>query len=199
MLSFFNKLCLLLCNLVCVLKKLLYSWLNFLLLLHRFLIFLNVRPWKPESQLDNVGRLSQSDQLYFVKNVVNKKKIIGGHWALSGSHSSIFVPDISVVQQLPSISPCSHLLPVTRHPRQIPHIIFMTLCPQTPTATCFRLLYLVGLQFICITGEPLHQVMRDHVAWATGERRVGRTSVLQLLPLANAIHCPALPKTGSGQ
>lgn len=108
---------------------------------------------------------------------------------------SIFVPDISVVQQLPSISPCSHLLPVTG----TQDVIFMTSCPRTPIACCSRLLYLVGLQFICITGKPLNQVMRHHVAWAAGERWVSWTSVLELLPLPNAIHCPALPKTGSGQ
>lgn len=59
-------------------------------------------------------------------------------------------------------------------------------------------LYLVGPQFLCIVGKPLDQVTRDHIARAAGKRRVGWTRVLQLLPLPNAIHCPALPETGSG-
>lgn len=59
-------------------------------------------------------------------------------------------------------------------------------------------LYLVGLQFLCIVGKPLDQVTRDHIARAAGKCRVGWTRVLQLLPLPNAIHCPALPETGSG-
>lgn len=68
-----------------------------------------------------------------------------------------------------------------------------------PASVCCRLLYLIGLQFVRIAGQPLHQVAGDHVARATGKRRVGWTGVLQLLPLSNAIHCPALPETGSGQ
>lgn len=71
-----------------------------------------------------------------------------------------FLPDTSVVQQLPSISPCSHLLPVTRHP----DVIFMTLYLHTPVASCSWALYLVGLEFICIAGEPLDQVVGDHIA-----------------------------------
>lgn len=110
-------------------------------------------------------------------------------------------PDISVAQQLPSISPCSHLLPVNETSRTdcshyvhdyLPVIVSQQLL-------CAAVLHLVGLQLLCITGEPLDQVTRDHVARATGERRVGRTSVLQLLPLPDAIHCPALPETRSGQ
>lgn len=99
-----------------------------------------------------------------------------------------------MVPQLPSISPCSHLLPVTGTQEVIHDEL-----PRTPIASCSRLLYLVRLQFICITGKPLNQVMRHHVAWAAGERWVSWTSILELLPLSNAIHCPALPKTGSGQ
>lgn len=66
-----------------------------------------------------------------------------------------------------------------------------------PTVAWCSVLHLVGLQFLCITGEPLDQVTRDHVAWAAGKRRVSWTGVLQLLPLPNAIYCPALPETGS--
>lgn len=102
-------------------------------------------------------------------------------------------PDISEVQQLPSISPCSHLPPATRHPGPAAHVRI------TGIDRCYLafVLYLVGLQFLCIVGEPLDQVTRDHVAGAAGKRRVGWTRVLQLLPLPDAIHCPALPETGS--
>lgn len=105
-----------------------------------------------------------------------------------------------MARQLPSRSPCSHLLPaqthiggriLTLHPSQ--HAL------TPPASVRWRLLYLIGLQFVRVAGQPLHQVAGDHVARATGERRVGWTGVLQLLPLSNAIHCPALPETGSGQ
>lgn len=39
-------------------------------------------------------------------------------------------------------------------------------------------LYLVGLKRVRVTGQPLHQVTRDHVAGAAGERWVGRAGVL---------------------
>lgn len=69
----------------------------------------------------------------------------------------------------------------------------------SPTVARRSVLHLVGFQLLCIAGKPLDQVTRDHVAWAAGKRRVGRTSVLQLLPLPDAIHCPTLPETRSGQ
>lgn len=111
---------------------------------------------------------------------------------------SLPLPDTSVVQLQPSISPCSHLLPVTRHEKWIPLVILLIAAHYVPTVVQCSVLHLVGLQFPCITGEPLDQVTRDHVAWATGKCRVGGTSILELLPLPNAIYCPALPETGSG-
>lgn len=102
-----------------------------------------------------------------------------------------FVPDTSVVQQLPSKSPYSHLPPVNKQSgpftNQIP--------PCSPLKNA--LLYLVGLQLAGIAGQPLHQITGNHVAWTAGKRWVGRAGVLQLLPLPNAIHCPALSETGS--
>lgn len=148
--------------------------------------------------------LTKSDQLHFINILESTKPNNLWSWCFTGVSRSgrhiqnIFLPDISVVQQLPSISPCSRLLPVTSHPALIPHIILVVIWPHAVTVTCSWVLYLVGLQFICITGEPLDKVTRDHIAWATGERWVGWTSVLQLLPLPNAVHRPALPETGSG-
>lgn len=66
--------------------------------------------------------------------------------------------------------------------------------PQLPGAR----LYLVGLQFVCVAGEPLDQVLRNHVPRSARERRVGRAGVLQLLPLPDTIHRPVLPETVFG-
>ena len=67
-----------------------------------------------------------------------------------------------------------------------------------PTVAQCLVRHLVGLQLLCVAGEPLDQVARDHITWATGKRRIGWAGVFQLLPLPNAIHCPALPETRSG-
>lgn len=117
------------------------------------------------------------------------------------------LPDTSVDQRLPSICPCSHLLPVTTHSKRRSvqdrffTLAFVIICYWNghywPVFAWRRVLYLVGLQFLRITGQPLDQVFGDHITWATGKRWIGRTGVLQLLPLPDAIHCPALPETGS--
>lgn len=107
---------------------------------------------------------------------------------------SFVSPDISAARRLPSIFPCWRLLPVIKHPTEV--ACFCHSSDYLP-----RLLgglYLIGFQLLCVAGEPLDQVMRDDVSRATGKRRVSGAGVLQLLPLPDPIHGPALPETGSG-
>lgn len=91
----------------------------------------------PGTMMESVGphglSLTKSDQLHFINILESTKPNHLWSWCFTGVSRSgrhiqnIFLPDISVVQQLPSISPCSRLLPVTSHPALIPHIILVVI------------------------------------------------------------------------
>lgn len=57
--------------------------------------------------------------------------------------------------------------------------------------------HLIGLQSARVAGEPVHDVPGDDVPRAAGKGWVGRTGVLQFLPLAGSVHGPVQSETES--